>query len=209
MSLSKRSGGSVATPVSSVQFTRKGPGVHVFISGYQNLIFRMRHSDAWIKQEIHKTNELIGRKLVRDARAFHLPHDRSGIVSRNISYEQKALQHTYRLYFGLTNAKATKGSASVTSRAFAEGAPGTVGEAAHGIWADKGTGIFGLHRRPYPARRAGVRKDGRPVKMLMGQRPRPFLTRSREVNRSWIYERYRLLGHGVKHYIDSGEGTRG
>lgn len=210
--------------VPDFKFTRKAPGVDVFISGHQNLIFRLRRADVWMKEQVYITQERIGKRLQRDARLLWSPHNKSGTVHRNIAYEQKELARTYRLSFGLSNARATRGSKAIGSKAFAGGAEGTEGEAAHGIWIDKGTGIFGLHRRPYPGTRGRGQGVSDPARLAMlrasyqrrswnqgtrrtgnkGIVPRPFITASYAKNRPWIDQQYRDLGRKLKIYVDTG-----
>lgn len=186
------------------QFTQKAPGIGIFITGHQNLIFRLRNSDVWMKEQILLTQKRIGTKLVRDARVTWAPHSRTGTVDRNIQFETKELTNTYRLYFGLANASASRGSFATGSKAAGGGVEGTPGEAAHGIWINKGTGIYGLWHRPYPERRKGSHAHGRPVRLMKGMQRDLWLDTAKNLNYMWIQDQYKDLGRKFIVYTQTG-----
>lgn len=175
------------TDIPRSELFRKAPGMSVYITGARPLLARMRKSDDFTKAEIHATNIVVGTLLVMQARFDLGGHSRTGTTLRNIAFEQRELKHSYSLWFGLQNAAATLGSEAVGSK---RGAPGV---AAHGIWLDKGTGMFGTHHRPSP---------GNPN--MMGEHPHPFMSTAYPKQAAAINSLYASLGSKIVDYVSKG-----
>lgn len=176
------------------------PDMSIYTFGGQNLIWKLRHADAWMHEEVRQTHHKVGQRLVRDA-LFFLGDDASGTVGRNVAYEvsevgdpinpaSKAMTpklvfsptgKNYRMYFGLTHAWTTQGNQAVGAK--------PMDVASHGIFLERGTGIFGAHKR----RTAKMRGNG--------MRPRPYLSPSLAKNDLWIDKQYTSLGNRLGAYL--------
>jgi len=166
---------------------RKARFGDVQVIGDEPLVRRLYRSNLIYREIMVDAMKDSTDLIVDTAKKIHAPHTKTGRVLRNIDGEVHVFKTRVRGHVGLKNAQA--------------GLPRAM-SARHGIYLEKGTGIYGQYGAPFLIKHPN---KARGPYLHPGMRARPFLKPAFEATRAEVHEIWQNAGRKIKIAL---EGTR-